>query len=65
MMTDVRLKDRCDTILRSLLGERMVEQWWYSRNKAFDMLTPQEIWESGDVNRVYGYLLDQINGDYL
>jgi len=60
-----KLKNRCDIILLSLLEEETASQWWHSRNKAFDMLTPQEMWDSGQYNRVYGYLLDQINGDYL
>ncbi|NBO99926.1 MAG: hypothetical protein EBU90_07325 [Proteobacteria bacterium] len=60
-----KLRYRCDTILRSLFGEQMAVQWWHSRNKAFDMLKPQEIWEMKDYNRVYVYLLDQANGHYL
>jgi hypothetical protein len=57
--------DKYDRILYALLGsEELVKQWWSSSNKAFDEMTPIEMWDR-DRDRVKNYLLAQLSGDYL
>ena len=56
--------DKYNRILHALLGsEELVKQWWASSNKAFDDMTPSEMWDR-DKDRVKNYLLAQLNGDY-
>jgi len=53
------MKAKYDRILMSLLGkESLVEKWWVSKNKAFDMKTPLEMYAE-DSNRVNQYIMDQ------
>jgi len=42
----------------------MGERWWDSKNKTFEGLTPNELWNTDDWTQVYNYLLGQLNGDY-
>ena len=57
--------DKYDRILYSLLGsQELVQKWWASSNKAFDEMTPIEMWDR-DEARVKNYLLAQLSGDYL
>jgi uncharacterized protein (DUF2384 family) len=52
--------ERLNECLMSLLGsEELVEKWWLSKNKGFDMKTPQEVWDSGEEGKelVIHYLL--------
>ena len=56
--------DKYDRILYALLGSNeLVQKWWESPNKAFDEMTPIEMWDR-DKDRVKNYLLAQLNGDY-
>ena len=56
--------DKYNRILYALLGSNeLVQKWWASPNKAFDDITPSEMWNR-DKNRVKNYLLAQLNGDY-
>lgn len=49
----------------ALLGkESLVERWWISKNKAFDMKTPLEMYAE-DMNRVDRYIKDQFTGSYF
>jgi len=41
-----------------------VQKWWSSSNKAFDEMTPIEMWDR-DEARVKKYLLEQLSGEYL
>ena len=53
------MKEKYDKLLMALLGkEALVEKWWVSKNKAFDMKTPLEMYAE-DPNRVDKYLKDQ------
>lgn len=64
-MTDKdRAKEKCNNILTELLGVDS-NTWWESPNKAFDLKTPNEIWDSKYWGLVYSYLLDQLSGDYF
>lgn len=48
----------------SLLGsDELVNKWWISPNKHWDMRTPEEVFEE-DTNSVIDYLAGQLNGDY-
>ena len=56
--------DKYNRILHALLGSNeLVQKWWSSSNKAFDDMTPNEMWDR-DKDRVKNYLLAQLNGDY-
>ena len=56
--------DKYNRILYALLGSNeLVQKWWSSPNKAFDDMTPIEMWDR-DKDRVKNYLLAQLNGDY-
>ena len=56
--------DKYNRILHALLGSNeLVQKWWSSPNKAFDDITPIEMWDR-DKDRVKNYLLGQLNGDY-
>ena len=56
--------DKYNRILHALLGSNeLVQKWWSSSNKAFDDMTPSEMWDR-DKDRVKNYLLAQLNGDY-
>ena len=56
--------DKYNRILHALLGSNeLVQKWWSSPNKAFDDMTPIEMWDR-DRDRVKNYLLAQLNGDY-
>lgn len=66
MNTKLRAQDQCNRILQALLGrEELVNQWWVSPNRAFELRTPGAIWEGDNWRRVYNYLRGQLNGDYL
>ena len=57
--------DKYNRILYALLGsEELVQKWWESPNKAFDEMTPIEMWNR-DKTRVKNYLLAQLSGEYL
>ena len=56
--------DKYNRILHALLGSNeLVQKWWSSPNRAFDDVTPSEMWDR-DKDRVKNYLLAQLNGDY-
>lgn len=49
-------------MLLALLGsQELVIRWWDSPNKAFDMKTPNELWESGEKETVKDYLIRQFD----
>jgi len=59
------MKSKYDRLLMALLGkEALVERWWVSKNKAFDMKTPLEMYAE-NANRVDQYLKNQLNGSYF
>ena len=48
-----------DKMLFGLVGSyEMVDKWWESENKAFDMRTPREVWNNDQdgPERVYSYV---------
>jgi hypothetical protein len=55
------MKSKYDKLLMALLGkESLVERWWVSKNKAFDMKTPLEMYAE-DAERVDRYIKDQFS----
>jgi hypothetical protein len=59
------MKSKYDKLLMALLGkESLVERWWVSKNKAFDMKTPLEMYAE-DANRVDQYLKAQLSDSYF
>lgn len=51
-----QLMSRCNALLIAIVGIDAAYKWWESRNKAFDMQTPDEVWKT-EPEKVYGYLL--------
>lgn len=48
---------RSQLLLLALLGNKnLCEQWWNSPNKAFDLQTPKQVWDT-EPEKVYGYLM--------
>jgi hypothetical protein len=57
--------EKYDKILYALLGsQELVQKWWASPNRAFNEITPIEMWDR-DKDRVKNYLLGQLSGEYL
>lgn len=52
-----KIKAALNECLMAMLGsEQLVSDWWDSPNKAFDMMTPNEVWEE-DYDRVRSYVV--------
>lgn len=50
------IRQRCNQMIRALVGDELCEQWWHGANRAFENRTPQEQWLR-DPQSVYRYLL--------
>jgi hypothetical protein len=62
-MSETVIKLALNKILFALIGRHdLVEEWWHSPNRAFDMRTPDEVYQSGMEGRmaVKQYLMDQV-----
>lgn len=56
---------RSEAVITALVGPSLSAKWWNSRNKAFDLKTPNEMWEI-DSDIVYNYIMAQgFGGEYL
>ena len=62
--TKIMVRDSCNEILSSLVGPALVERWWTSPNKAFNLRTPESLWETDNWIEVYKYIKNQRNSDY-
>lgn len=51
------LRGRSEALVIALVGKDTSEKWWNSRNRAFDMLTPNQMFEINP-DTVYKYLLN-------
>lgn len=52
-----KIKTALNECLMAMLGsEELVEVWWKSPNKAFEMMTPNAVWEE-DYDRVRSYVV--------
>ena len=60
------IDEKANEILRSLLGSsELVTRWWNTPNKAFDGEIPDDLWHTNSGrNRVYSYLLDQMEAPH-
>ena len=54
------VKEKSDLILRSLVGEKGMDAWWNSPNKAFGMQKPIDV----PAIEVFNYLLDQMEAPH-
>lgn len=45
-------------LLRLLGTQELVDTWWKSENFAFDLMTPEDMWEQDPI-RVMGYIEGQ------
>jgi hypothetical protein len=66
VMTPERIKvirGRCEVLVIVLVGAKMAPQWWSSKNKAFDMRTPEEQFDFNPES-VYNYLVNYSDGSY-
>lgn len=58
-------KEHLDQILFALLGkDDLVKKWWKSPNKAFDLKTPEEVFNV-DQKAVITYLINFTTEEYL
>ena len=55
------MKARCNNLLIPLVGEKHVRIWWGSSSKAFDDVTPAEMFMV-DPGRVLSYLMQISSG---
>ena len=61
-MDNEQLRERCDVLLLSLIGQKFVKLWWTTHNKAFDQTPEQQF----DINpeSVYNYLIKHTEGEW-
>ena len=64
MIDEQVMKERSIALVIAFVGKEASSWWWSSKNKAFDNMTPTEMW-SKEPERVYRYLMAQGSGDYL
>ena len=68
MSNNVIIRKDIDKMLFPLLGRvELVEDWWHSPNKAFNMQTPAGVYWSGEEGRhkVYNYVAGHaLGGEY-
>lgn len=58
-------KQDLNQILINLLGSReLVERWWSTPNKAFDLEIPDDLLHTPRRKEVEAYILAQVSGDY-
>lgn len=69
-MAEYNIEDKmlynANEILKALLGsDELINRWWNSNNKAFDMEIPADLWHTGKGRtKVYNYLLDQMEAPH-
>lgn len=64
MIDEKVMKQRSVALVIAMVGKEAASLWWSSKNKAFDMKTPTEVWLE-EPERVYLYLMGHASGDYL
>lgn len=55
------MRQRCETMILSILGAEVAAKWWNGKNKAFDGNTPNEMFDK-DPARVYSYVIGHVDG---
>lgn len=63
MGEDDNLVEYCDRLLFSMLGSyELVDKWWKSPNKAFNMTCPSNVWmEENGKEAIKNYLETYVN----
>lgn len=61
MNDKIALKSKCNTYLVAMIGESLVEKWWQSPNKAFDLQKPVDVFEKNP-DTVAQYILGCSDG---
>lgn len=56
MLTLEQLRQRSEMMVVTICGQQAAPQWWASPNKAFNMYSPQMMWQK-DPKLVYQYLM--------
>ena len=62
MITEDIAKRQSHALVIALVGEDLADDWWNTRNRAFDMRTPAGMWRE-DYMRVYDYLMHHAFGE--
>jgi len=57
------IQNRCNMLLKGMLGEKYAQEWWLTPNKAFDGEIPKIVFES-EPNKVYQYLISCAEGEW-
>ena len=61
MISNEKLKRENDALLMAMLGSKeLVEKWWHSPNKGFDMAHPADV----DPKQVQEYLISKAYGEW-
>jgi hypothetical protein len=55
-------RSAAEKMVISLVGEELSDSWWNSPNRAFNFLTPNEVWAHNDAKTVMQYLLNHCFG---
>ena len=55
------MRNRCESMILSMVGKDYANTWWNSPNKAFQGKTPNEVFDT-DPEQVYDYIIGHING---
>lgn len=55
------MRNRCESMILSMVGKDYTNVWWNSPNKAFQEKTPNEVFDT-DPERVYDYIIGHIDG---
>jgi hypothetical protein len=66
-MKEPIIKSDINRYLQSMLGRaELVDGWWDSPNKAFNMKTPNEVYQTGEEGRkrVYEYVISCSDGHW-
>lgn len=53
-----------DQLVIALVGKDNLYAWWNNSNRAFDYVSPNEVWKT-EPEKVIQYLRFQYSGDYL
>ena len=57
------IRHRCNDLLQSMMGKDLVAQWWTGPNRAFEMQTPETVFDK-DHERVYAYIMTSAHGEW-
>jgi hypothetical protein len=64
ILSEKNIRQRSVALVISLVGKKMSDRWWLSRNKAFGNISPALQWIR-DPEVVYDYLMSHSSGEYF